>query len=201
MLTQVLPQLAHKALIIQDVKDAVAAGKIVTISQSTISYKGWTGAGYILIDPNTGAGAYLIGGGADGAIALFAGLAVGAEIMSLLANMPLLILSAAVGGALMVAAIAAIIVSLVAASIAFIKAGKTQDDKKLRLACFLTGISISMTIGSLASEFGAESVAINAKVGRIILGMISLGTVSGLTFSTGTLTSCTAGFDLNDLVT
>jgi hypothetical protein len=66
---QVLPQLAHKALIIQDVKDAVAAGKIVTISQSTISYKGWTGAGYILIDPNTGAGAYLIGGGADGAIA------------------------------------------------------------------------------------------------------------------------------------
>jgi hypothetical protein len=63
---QVLPQLAHKALIIQDVKDAVAAGKIVTISQSTISYKGWTGAGYSIVDPNTGAGAYLIGGGADG---------------------------------------------------------------------------------------------------------------------------------------
>jgi thymidine phosphorylase len=67
---QMLPQLAHKALIIQDVKDAVAAEKIVTISQSTVSYKGWTGAGYILIDPNTGAGAYLIGGGADGAYIL-----------------------------------------------------------------------------------------------------------------------------------
>jgi hypothetical protein len=66
---QVLPQLAHKALIIQDVKDAVAAGKIVTISQSTISYKGWTGAGYSIVDPNTGTGAYLIGGGQDGGIA------------------------------------------------------------------------------------------------------------------------------------
>jgi len=63
---QVLPQLAHKALIIQDVKDAVAAGKIVIISQSTMSYKGWTGAGYSIVDPNTGAGAYLIGGGAWG---------------------------------------------------------------------------------------------------------------------------------------
>jgi hypothetical protein len=31
MLIQVLPQLAYKALIIQDVKDAVAEGKIVTI--------------------------------------------------------------------------------------------------------------------------------------------------------------------------
>jgi hypothetical protein len=34
-------QRADKALIIQDVKDAVATGKIVTISQSTIRYKGW----------------------------------------------------------------------------------------------------------------------------------------------------------------
>jgi hypothetical protein len=54
------------------VKDAVAAGKIVTISQSTISYKGWTGAGYSIVDPNTGTGAYLIGGGADGGFTTFA---------------------------------------------------------------------------------------------------------------------------------
>lgn len=70
-LSQVLPQLAHKATVIQDVKNAVAAGKIVTISQTMISYKGWTGTGYILLDPQTGAGAYLIGGGQDGAVSVF----------------------------------------------------------------------------------------------------------------------------------
>ena len=78
---QVLSQLAHKALIIQDVKDAVAAGKIVTISQSTISYQGWTGAGYSIVDPNTGAGAYLIGGGQDGAWLGIALLVLGQTII------------------------------------------------------------------------------------------------------------------------
>lgn len=53
---------------IEDVQNAVAAGKIVTISQSMIHYKGWTGTGYVLLDPKTGAGAYLIGGGMDGAV-------------------------------------------------------------------------------------------------------------------------------------
>ena len=51
---------------IEDVQNAVAAGKIVTISQSMIHYKGWTGTGSVLLDPKTGAGAYLIGGGMDG---------------------------------------------------------------------------------------------------------------------------------------
>lgn len=62
---------------IEDVQNAVAAGKIVTISQSMIHYKGWTGTGYVLLDPKTGAGAYLIGGGMDGSISLFLGLVVG----------------------------------------------------------------------------------------------------------------------------
>lgn len=62
---------------IEDVQNAVAAGKIVTISKSQISYKGWTGTGYVLLDPKTGAGAYLIGGGMDGSISLFLGLVVG----------------------------------------------------------------------------------------------------------------------------
>jgi hypothetical protein len=57
----------------------------VTISQSTVSYKGWRGAGYILIDPATGAGAYLIGGGADGAIAFALGAATSAVLVALIA--------------------------------------------------------------------------------------------------------------------
>lgn len=63
----VLPQLQHKALIMEDVRNAVNAGKVVTISQSMVSYNGWTGVGYSIVDQNTGAGAWLIGGGIDGA--------------------------------------------------------------------------------------------------------------------------------------
>lgn len=62
----------------QDVQDAVNAGKIVTISQSQISYKGWTGTGYVIVDPKTGAGAgagaYLIGGAADGGLLIALGM-------------------------------------------------------------------------------------------------------------------------------
>ena len=62
----VLPQLNHNSDTITDISNAVAAGKIVTISQTKVSVSGWTGSGYIILDPNTGAGAYMIGGGADG---------------------------------------------------------------------------------------------------------------------------------------
>jgi hypothetical protein len=63
----VLPQLTgHSAQTKADVQNAVNAGKEVTISQARITYSGWTGAGYVIIDPQTGAGSYLIEGGANG---------------------------------------------------------------------------------------------------------------------------------------
>lgn len=62
----VLPLLNHSANVMQDIQNALVAGKVVTVSANKISYNGWTGSGYILLDQNTGAGAYLIGGGADG---------------------------------------------------------------------------------------------------------------------------------------
>ena len=43
------------------------AGKIVTVSKTDIYFNGWTGCGYIIVDPNTGAGAYMISGGMNGA--------------------------------------------------------------------------------------------------------------------------------------
>jgi len=46
-----------------DIRNAVNAGKEVTVSKTNITYNGWTGVGYIIIDPDTGAGAYMIGGG------------------------------------------------------------------------------------------------------------------------------------------
>ena len=38
----------------------------VTVSKTQITYNGWTGVGYIIINPTTGAGAYMISGGLAG---------------------------------------------------------------------------------------------------------------------------------------
>ena len=49
------------------VQQSLDAGYEVTIHQSPITESGWTGAGYTAIDPATGAGAYTIDGGSNGA--------------------------------------------------------------------------------------------------------------------------------------
>jgi len=51
-----------------EIANALAAGSEVTVHQTNINAFGFSGAGYIIIDPETGAGAYKIEGGANGAI-------------------------------------------------------------------------------------------------------------------------------------
>jgi len=58
----ILPQLQVDADIKSEIGNAVNAGKVVTISKTNITSNGWTGVGYIVMDPNTGAAAYMIGG-------------------------------------------------------------------------------------------------------------------------------------------
>lgn len=70
--TQILPKLNLSSSVITDIRNAVNAGRVVTAHERNISVKGWSGSGYIIIDPNSGAGAYLIDGGANGAINFFA---------------------------------------------------------------------------------------------------------------------------------
>ncbi len=62
----ILPQLNHDSQVITDIRNAVASGKIVTTSEKSISFNGWKGSGYIIIDPSTGSGAYMISGGLNG---------------------------------------------------------------------------------------------------------------------------------------
>jgi hypothetical protein len=49
-----------------EILNALAAGKEVTVHASPITQSGWTGSGYTVLDPDTGAGAYKISGGANG---------------------------------------------------------------------------------------------------------------------------------------
>ncbi len=63
-----IPQLQQRSSVIDEITNAVNAGKEVTIHQSPITANGWTGVGYVVVDPQTGSGAYLIEGGARGGI-------------------------------------------------------------------------------------------------------------------------------------
>ncbi|MEW6680964.1 MAG: hypothetical protein AB1297_08130, partial [bacterium] len=63
---EILPQLQVSSGVKNDIQNAIAANKIVIIPQTNIQYHNWNGTGYIVIDPDTGAGAYLISGGMGG---------------------------------------------------------------------------------------------------------------------------------------
>ncbi|MGN0920315.1 MAG: hypothetical protein ACI4NJ_01170 [Cellvibrio sp.] len=49
-----------------DIRNAVNAGKQATAHEARINFHGWIGEGYVLVDPKTGAGAYMISGGGNG---------------------------------------------------------------------------------------------------------------------------------------
>jgi transglutaminase-like putative cysteine protease len=66
----VMPQLQLDGETKTDIRNAVNSGKEVTVQKSDITYNGWTGHGYIVIDPTTGAGAYMIAGGLSGAVVM-----------------------------------------------------------------------------------------------------------------------------------
>jgi len=61
-----LPQLEISNEVKREIQISVEIGKEVLVSQRNVNVLGWTGVGYIIIDPETGAGAYRISGGANG---------------------------------------------------------------------------------------------------------------------------------------
>jgi hypothetical protein len=63
----ILPQLELDNQIIVDIQNAVNTGKEVAVPKTNIMYDEWIGTGYIIIDPNTGSGGYIISGGLSGA--------------------------------------------------------------------------------------------------------------------------------------
>jgi hypothetical protein len=65
-LNEVLPDLDLSQAVKNDIKSAVNSGKTVTVPQRNIEYFDWSGAGYIVLDPLTGAAGYMIGGGLSG---------------------------------------------------------------------------------------------------------------------------------------
>ena len=64
--SQTLPSIHHDPATMSEIHAALNAGKEVTTHTDAVSVPGWSGAGYIIVDPETGAGAYKIAGGGNG---------------------------------------------------------------------------------------------------------------------------------------
>ncbi len=62
----ILSQLTIDADAKAEITNALAIGREVTTHSADITVNGWTGSGYVILDPETGAGAYKISGGANG---------------------------------------------------------------------------------------------------------------------------------------
>lgn len=112
-ISTILPRLQVDADVKADIQNAVNVGRIVTVSEREITFHDWTGCGYIIVDPATGAGAYMISGGMNGASL------VDIAIMTVLIIMVAALVSAiAVGIAYLIAVPGAVCAAVVAALIA-----------------------------------------------------------------------------------
>ena len=65
-----LPKLSVGGTVGQEIRSAIEAGKEVTFHERGINAHGFSGYGYVITDPETGGGAYLIEGRGNGAILL-----------------------------------------------------------------------------------------------------------------------------------
>jgi len=65
-LATLLPLLAVSAQVRDDIQIAVLGGRVVYVPRAEVTVNGWTGTGYFIIDPASGAGAFLISGGLAG---------------------------------------------------------------------------------------------------------------------------------------
>jgi hypothetical protein len=65
-ISNILPQLQLDTDVINDIVNAVASNKEVTVSKTNIEFNGWYGCGYIVFDQETGSGIYMISGGLNG---------------------------------------------------------------------------------------------------------------------------------------
>ena len=54
-----------------EIRNSVNTGKVVTTHEQRLNFNGWIGEGYIILDPETGAGAYKIAGGGNGGVLKF----------------------------------------------------------------------------------------------------------------------------------
>lgn len=149
--------------VMQDIADSVSAGMTVITSQSSISYGGNPTSGYIVMNPNTGAAAYKIANGTDGAIFIVTFALIVAAILAAL----VLLTSGAVF-------VGAIILGLSLLNFGgWIKAIKNaENETQFNQASFKAALSAALSLVPSAWLYemgGAEALAAKAIVNLFLI--------------------------------
>lgn len=167
-ISSVFPLLEVDTQVKEDIQNAVNAGKEVTVSKTNISFNGWTGCGYIVINPDTGGGAYMLSGGTNGAVLLAA--------LMLLTAIALLAIAVAIGP------VAVVIVSiLMPFYLAFQAWLATQASKSVRdclQSVLISSVSLFIPIAKLASKLlkiMQSIIRVNNSIDRVSSGCFGTG--------------------------
>jgi len=144
-----LPNIKHDSLTMDEIRNALNSGKGEITHTDAIQVPGWSGTGYIIIDPESGSGAYKIAGGANGSFLSGVSLGVSVGVM--------LTLSYLTGG--MAGLIAAVIlISQIALPVYVFNMSVYGDGGKLE-NCFKTGIATGLAGTGILSVLQAAGVA------------------------------------------
>lgn len=151
-----------------DIRNAVNAGKRATAHENRINFNGWVGEGYTLIDPQTGAGAYMISGGGNGGVLLGLGYTLGASLF--LVGMNWAAFSLLLGS---LAPVALIFFAIFIVAIALIAAVEIalSDDPKAALKVFGLGLGLGAGAYSLANE-GLLKANIPGLIARMVVALL-----------------------------
>jgi len=168
----VLPQLAIPGSSLSDIRNAINSGKVVTVSKTPVLFKGRTILGYMVLNPETGAGAYIINGSngslADVAMNVLIGLVWGTFFF---AAFTLGLLSGGILGPLLFSLYGTIAV----AGLKFAATGDSGFDAMKTFLGLLAGGIGGLQIPFLLQAFGIGSLAIPiATLGPLALGVIAI---------------------------
>jgi hypothetical protein len=151
----VLGNIHHDRATLAEIRNAVQAGREVITHTDSVSVPGWGGAGYIILDWETGEGAYKISGGNNGSMLIVAGIVLIALAITIgmfsAANAPLLAISIAVAEVLLLTAAAAFIL----AGISLVRGDLRSCSNYLTLAWSSLGIAFAKVVPGYGASIAA----------------------------------------------
>lgn len=166
-----IPNLNLPDDIISEIRNSAAAGLEITAHELPVNFYGSSQVGYVILDPATGAGAYKIGGGENGAFLIAAGISL--LIGSIIAVLGSLAATLGSGGTLAPALIALLpfIFTTVSSALAMIARGAEillQNTTGQALACSIFQGSVATFMGSLLVLYNIVSKIASLFGGAII---------------------------------
>ena len=172
-LNEVIPQLNLDFSVEAEIRDSVRAGSLVVTHTDNVSVPGFSGAGYLILDPDTLLGEYKISGGSNGGyfegfiLGIALSFAASAALFPLLA--PLLL------------AVAAVLAFIAVSLTVFAKESEVFGNRGVGgLRCFLAGLGSGVLAGGAVLGLLGLGGALGAATAAQLTRIVALGAVGNV---------------------